>query len=114
LKSMVTSYMDSAIEEIPILAAMNSGYDATSNNLMDMKNNSKSDRFHFVGNEDPSDNFHMIDLSNDDTAHLSQSLDSSNISNSIQNSRPTRETVLKRLYEALMRRSLVKVRFHAI
>ena len=111
---MVKAYFDSLLEEATIMAAVNNGFghngSSTSNGMLDIA---------VDGKEDPSESYKRVTL----PLHLEPS-SSTRWQEKVENeplvgqrdqphSRPTRESVLKRLYDALMRRSLVKVRHGA-
>lgn len=107
---MVKAYFDSLLEEATIMAAVNNGFGRsgsnTSNGMIDIPAD---------GKEEPSDSYARVTL----PLHLETNssapwkvrrdkVDSEPLFGQ-SHSRPTRESVLKRLYDALMRRSLVKV-----
>ena len=103
---MVKAYFDSLLEEATIMAAINSGFGSNGNS----NNNDNSDDMMITnhdGKEEPLDMFDRLPLHLDNNHLTRQGPDEHNHQ---AHGRPTRESVLKRLYDALMRRSLTKVR----
>lgn len=113
---MVKAYFDSLLEEATLMAAMNSGFGHNGSNnssgMIDSPDDGKDGCFesfslgHLPLHLGDSSGFRAsgkLPVSNEGIVSQFNGLEQS------PQSRPTRESVLKRLYDALMRRSLVKV-----
>jgi hypothetical protein len=104
---MVKAYFDSLLEEATIMAAINSGFSSNGNGN---NSNDTSDDMMITNHdvkEEPLDMFDRLPL-HLDASHMTRL--GGGERNQQAHGRPTRESVLKRLYDALMRRSLTKVR----
>jgi hypothetical protein len=111
---MVKAYFDSLLEEATIMAAVNNGFghngSSNTNGMIDTP---------VDGKEEPFDSCTRVTLplhleANGSNLWRERHGKAGNLPQCGRHdqpqSRPTRESVLKRLYDALMRRSLVKVR----
>lgn len=111
---MVKAYFDSLLEEATIMAAVNNGFghngSSNSNGMIDALVDGKAEPFDSCARVtlplhlEASNGNHCRERQGE----VENLLRSSRVDE--RHSRPTRESVLKRLYDALMRRSLVKVR----